>query len=122
MTEAPPPVEPALEPIPEAPPPAAEGTNGLAIASLICGIASMVCCGLLAGIPAIIMGHMALGRIKLSGQGGRGLALAGLIMGYISIVLTIIFLLMGGLAYITGSAAIEPMIEPMIEPDMPPTM
>jgi hypothetical protein len=119
MTEAPPPVEPALEPMPEAPPPAGEGTNGLAIASLICGILSIVSCCLLAGIPAIITGHMALGRIKLSGQGGRGLALAGLVMGYISIVTTIIFLLMGGLAFITGSAAIEPMIEPMIEP---PTM
>jgi len=110
MTEAPPPPEPAPEPMPEAPPPAApEGTNGLAIASLICGILSLVCCGLLSGIPAIIMGHMAIGRIKLSGQGGRGLALAGLIMGYISIVLTIIFLLMGGLAYITGQAGFEPM-------------
>ena len=109
MTEAPPPVEPAPEPIPEAPPPASEGTNGLAIASLICGILSIVCCGLLSGIPAIIMGHMAVGRIKLSGQGGRGLAMAGLIMGYISIVFTIIFLLMGGLAYITGQAEFERM-------------
>jgi len=110
MTEAPPPPEPALEPIPEPPPPAAPaGSSGLAIASLICGIVSMVCLGVLVGIPAVIMGHMAIGRIKLSGQGGRGMALAGLIMGYISIVLTIIFLLMGGLAIIFGgSDLIEP--------------
>ena len=99
-----------MEPIPEPPPPAApEGTCGLAIASLICGILSMVCLLALAGIPAVIMGHMAIGRIKLSGQGGRGMALAGLIMGYISVVLTIIFLLMGGLAIIFGGV-----------PDMPP--
>jgi len=83
MTEAPPPVEPAPEPIPEAPPPAAAGTSGLAIASLICGILG---CIPGAGIAAAVMGHMALGRIKLSGQGGRGMAIIGLVLGYLSIV------------------------------------
>lgn len=96
MTEAPPPPEPALEPIPEPPPPAApKGSSGLAIASLICGI---VGCVPGAGIAAVVMGHMALGRIKTSGQGGRGMALAGLILGYLSIVGWIIAILTGGLA------------------------
>ena len=115
MTEAPPPVEPAPEPIPEAPPPAAEGTNGLAIASLICGI---VGCIPGAGIAAIVMGHMALGRIKTSGQGGRGMAIIGLILGYLSIVGWIIVIIMtiaGTMAAVETIEQMEsmPQIEPM---------
>src|SRR5260370_8082772 len=51
-----------------------------------------VLCGI-AGIPAIILGHLGLSKIKKSnGQlKGEGLALAGLIMGYFSLVLTLLF-------------------------------
>src|SRR5262249_36837468 len=52
--------------------------------SLVLGILSLVGMNLLAGIPAIILGHMSrssirksMGRVK-----GDGMALAGLIMGY----------------------------------------
>jgi len=41
-------------------------TPGIAIASLVCGILSWVCAGPLAAIPAVITGHLALGRIKRS--------------------------------------------------------
>ena len=34
-------------------------------------------------IPGIVMGHVALSRIKKTGQAGRGLAIAALIVGYI---------------------------------------
>lgn len=34
-------------------------------------------------VPAIVMGHMALSEIKKTGERGRGLALAGLILGYL---------------------------------------
>ncbi len=106
MTEAPPPPEPALEPIPEPPPPAApEGTSGLAIVSLICGI---VGCIPGVGIAAVITGHMALGRIKISGQGGRGMAIAGLILGYLGIVGWIIAILTGGLAIFFGGSEMPP--------------
>jgi competence protein ComGC len=46
-------------------------------------------CSIFAGIPAVICGHLASGRIKRSGGllDGQGLALAGLITGYISIAL-----------------------------------
>jgi prepilin-type processing-associated H-X9-DG protein len=66
-------------------------TPGIAIASLVCGILSWVCAGPLAAIPAVITGHMALGRIKRSAGalGGRGMAIAGLILGYASIVVMI---------------------------------
>jgi prepilin-type processing-associated H-X9-DG protein len=71
-------------------------TPGIAIASLVCGILSWVCVGLLAAIPAVITGHMALGRIKRSAGalGGRGMAIAGLILGYISIVATVVLLVL----------------------------
>ena len=58
--------------------------SGLAVASLICAFIP------LGALPAVILGHMALSRIK-SGRAarGKGFAIAGLIIGYLSIALTI---------------------------------
>jgi len=68
-------------------------TSGFAITALVLGILSLtgaLCCftGIL-GIPAVIFGHIARGNIRNSnGQiTGDGMALAGLICGYISIAL-----------------------------------
>jgi len=58
------------------------GTNGLAIASLICAFVFWP--------AAIILGHMALSQIKKTGQEGRGLALAGTIIGYVAAGFTLI--------------------------------
>ena len=64
-------------------------TDGGAIASMVLGIASFVLClSFLAGIPAIILGHISRSKIKKS-MGrlqGDGLALTGLILGYISLL------------------------------------
>ena len=67
---------------------------GLATASLVCGILSLVGCCLFSGIPAVICGHKAMGKIKRSNQTltGEGLALAGLITGYIGIAFTVMVL------------------------------
>jgi uncharacterized protein DUF4190 len=64
---------------------ASQGNSGLAIASLILGIVGL-CTGI-AGIAAVICGHMALNQIKRSGEviQGRGLAIAGLVLGYLEI-------------------------------------
>ena len=62
-------------------------TDGGAIASMILGIASFVLClSFLSGIPAVIVGHISRSKIKKSGGRlkGDGMALAGLILGYIS--------------------------------------
>lgn len=74
------------------PMPAPPQSCGLATASLVCGIVSMVMCGPLTGIPAVICGHKAKRRIAESrGQlTGEGLALAGLIMGYLSLAWLIV--------------------------------
>lgn len=62
-------------------------TDGKAIAALVLGILSFFCFSAFTGIPAIICGHLSrssirqsMGRLK-----GDGMALAGLIMGYVSI-------------------------------------
>lgn len=73
--------------------PAAPKTNGLAIASLVCSILG-VCCGV-GGVLGVIFGFVARGQIKRSGgaQKGSGLALAGIIVGFVFIVLAAIGLL-----------------------------
>jgi len=74
-------------------------TSRLAIASMVCGILSLFFCfcgGTLLGIPAVICGHIALKQTGSESPGmrprmdGRGMAIAGLIMGYIGILLTIV--------------------------------
>ncbi len=73
--------------------------TGLAIASLICGIIG----GLFSvvSIPAVICGHVALFHIKSDPvkYGGRRMALAGLILGYIAIALSLILGTMKGILW-----------------------
>lgn len=79
-------------------PPSSLGTqpkSGLSVTSLVLGILSIVPCSILAGIPAIITGHIAHNRATKEPHlyGGKGMALAGLIMGYISIPLVVLMIL-----------------------------
>ncbi|POM26328.1 hypothetical protein BTM25_07250 [Actinomadura rubteroloni] len=71
-------------------PPAVAPTNGMATASLVCGLIGFVACGL-TSILAIIFGHVAQSQIKRTGEGGSGMAVAGLILGYIVSVGWILF-------------------------------
>jgi Domain of unknown function (DUF4190)/Domain of unknown function (DUF1707) len=59
-------------------------TNGLAIGSMVCGLAEIFTFGF-AAIPAVILGHLARGQIKRTGERGDGMAIAGLILGYLGI-------------------------------------
>ncbi|MGO4276692.1 DUF4190 domain-containing protein, partial [Paenibacillus sp. TAF58] len=63
--------------------PAAPGTNVLAIVSLVISILGF-------NVIAIILGAIGLSQIKKTGEKGRGLALAGIWIGAISIVIGII--------------------------------
>ena len=65
------------------------GTSGLAIASLACGLVQVVF-GPLTAIPAIVFGHVALHQIKRTGEQGAGLALAGLILGWATVILIVV--------------------------------
>jgi len=65
----------------------ASGTSGLAIASLVLGI---VACFVVTPILAVIFGYLALEQIADSGgvKRGRGMALAGVTLGWVWIGLT----------------------------------
>lgn len=99
MSDSPPPVPPVPPTPPVVPPAAAQpysaqpyvaqpyaaqaSTNTLAVVALI--VAFFV------PLAAIICGHIALGQIKRTGQGGHGLALAGTVLGYVFTGLGILF-------------------------------
>ena len=64
--------------------PAVAPTNTLAIISMISSIVGLLSWGLLS-ILGVILGHISMKQIKQRGEGGRGMALAGLIVGYVGI-------------------------------------
>jgi len=70
--------------------------KGLAIASLVCGIIGGTFST--ASIIAVICGHIALHKIKKNPDiyAGRGIAIAGLILGYLGLVLAIALGIMRG--------------------------
>jgi len=67
---------------------------GLAIWSLVLGILGLLCFSILSAVPAVICGHMAFSRIKRSAGAmtGQGLAIAGLVTGYLGIAWAIVFI------------------------------
>jgi hypothetical protein len=62
----------------------AQQTSPLAIASMVCGMVALVLGPLV--ILAIVFGHIARGQVRRTGEGGRGMATAGLILGYLVLV------------------------------------
>ncbi|BCU76095.1 DUF4190 domain-containing protein [Luteolibacter sp. LG18] len=78
-------------------------TSGLAIASLVTSLLGL-------GLVGVVCGHIALSRIKKSAGAltGHGIALAGLIIGYISVTVVVVlmvlsFLFVGARAWKKGS-------------------
>jgi hypothetical protein len=79
-----------LRPPPVEQPAGPPKTSGLAIASLICSIGNFVIIPF-GFIPGIICGHLAFKQLaREPGLRGRGLAKAGLILGYIGLVVLIV--------------------------------
>ncbi|MEV6959053.1 DUF1707 and DUF4190 domain-containing protein [Streptomyces sp. NPDC051207] len=92
------PVPPTFLPAPQ------PRTNGKAIASMVCGILC-VATGGLTGLPAVILGHLAHSEIRRTGEGGDGLALTGLVLGWLSVAGWVFFLgLIGVVAVLSGSS------------------
>ena len=77
-------------------PPPSGKTNTLATISLVAACVGL-CCGI-GSIVGIVLGIMARNQIKQTGEGGDGLALAGIIVGAVTLVLNII----GGIVYATS--------------------
>lgn len=80
--------------------PAAPPTNTLAVVSLVASLATLVL-GVTA-IVGVITGHMALGQIKRTGEGGRGMAVAGLIIGYVFVGFGVLAIVVGVIAAALG--------------------
>jgi hypothetical protein len=79
--------QPALAPAPDL------RTSGAAMASLIFGLVGAVGGCLICGIPpivAIITGHIGVARTRKGMLKGHGMALAGLILGYLQLLPTLI--------------------------------
>ncbi len=72
-------------PVPAYQPPPPAGTNSMAIASMVLGVAEFFTGGLTA-IPAVICGHVARRQMKQTAQRGDGLATSGLVLGYMAII------------------------------------
>ncbi|WP_328444884.1 DUF4190 domain-containing protein [Amycolatopsis sp. NBC_00438] len=75
---------------------------GLAIGALICSIAGIFLCFLIA-VAGIIMGHIAYNKAKAGQAEGQGVAMAAFIVGYAAIALNILgFLLFFGVGAANG--------------------
>ncbi len=104
------------------PPPVQRRTNGLAITSLILGIASWVILPLVAAVAAVIFGHIAQRQVKQSGEDGQGLALAGLILGWLNIALTVLTIcffgvfVLGCFGIVASSGGLDPSNYPTYDP------
>jgi len=78
-----------------------EATNGLAVASLVCGLMEVFTLGITA-IPAVILGHVARGQIRRNGERGDGMATAGLVLGWLGIAFFVLFVVGVAAMAVTG--------------------
>ena len=74
------PVQPVYMPVVQQP-----KTNGLAVAGFVCSIVGWFCCGI-TSIIGVILSIVALSQIKNRQEGGKGLAIAGIVIGGIVMV------------------------------------
>lgn len=84
------------------PPPQAQ-TNGKAVTALVLGIVSLVVCSIV-GIVAIVIGNQARREIAQTGQQGDGMARAGIILGWVAVVLTVLGIVLAGIIVAIGLA------------------
>ncbi len=86
--------------------------SGLAVASMVLGIVGLVsgCCTFgIFSILAVILGHAGMAETRDGRKSGRGMAQAGLVMGYVlvgpAIAVSILVVFGSGLTALTGGAA-----------------
>jgi Domain of unknown function (DUF4190) len=79
------------------PPPPVEPKNGLGIAALVIAIVGLVFCwsvfgGIILGLCAVIIGFVARGRVKRGEATNGGVAIAGIVLGFLGIVVSLAFI------------------------------
>lgn len=65
------------------------GTNTMAIASLVASVVGLLCG--IGSIIGIVLGALALNQIKQTRQGGYGLAIAGIVVGIATLIISVIW-------------------------------
>jgi hypothetical protein len=70
-------------------------TNRLAVLSLVSALVSWVVLPGVAAVIAVILGHLARRQIRETGEQGGGLALVGLLLGYINLLTSVIGVVIG---------------------------
>lgn len=84
----------------------------MAVAALVLGIMTFVCLGPIAGVLAIIFGFLGMKRAKEMGGTGKGMALAGLILGTVgtilAVILFVVFVVLAGTATVAIKDATGP--------------
>ena len=63
-------------------------TNGMAVAALVCSLAGLVTC--VSAPVGAVLGHVARRQIRERDESGDGMALAGVIVGWIAFVIAVI--------------------------------
>jgi hypothetical protein len=93
-----PPAGPYSYPSVAYPTPSAVRTNRLAIAALVCGVAQfflgLFALNFLLAVPAIICGAIGMRQTRERGEGGRGLSIAGLVLGILGIVWNVLYVVL----------------------------
>lgn len=91
------------QPMQPAPPPA----GGKAVATLVMGILSIICCGFFVGVPAIIVGRSEIKAIKegRSPKAGESIAQVGFILGIVGTALSCLGILLYAFLLIFGISA-----------------
>lgn len=79
---------------------AQRSTNGLAIASMVLGILWLFWVG---SVLALIFGYVAHKQIKERNQAGDGMAIAGIVLGWIGVATLILLILLGAIGASTSS-------------------
>ena len=93
-------------------------TNSLAVVSLVSAILSWILCPFVGAVVAVITGHIARNQIRRTGEAGDGVALAGLIIGYLHLAAWVIIgliwlVLLGGmLAFLAALGVASPTPSP----------
>ena len=76
--------------------------NSLGGWALGLGIASFVCCGLIAGIPAIIVGYLGIQAANEGRATNKGMSIAGIVLSLAGTVLNIVLYMTGVTAQLTS--------------------
>lgn len=82
-------------------------TSGMAVASMVLGILGVVsgCCTFgVFSLLAVLFGHVGMNETKDGSKAGHGMAVAGLVMGYVFVAPMLVLSIMGGIGAITPTS------------------